>query len=70
MYVAMVLFKSNWMLAVVGIAGVGCVYGFTLQEEEALRERFGEPYRRYMQTVPRFNLVAGVIRAIDKKRFW
>jgi protein-S-isoprenylcysteine O-methyltransferase Ste14 len=67
MYPAMVLFKPNWILAVLGIAGAACVYLFTIQEEALLSEKFGEPYRRYMQAVPRFNLVAGSIRLLGKR---
>jgi protein-S-isoprenylcysteine O-methyltransferase Ste14 len=66
MYVAMVLFKPNWILAILGLAGAACVYRFTVQEEALLNEKFGEAYRRYMQAVPRFNLVAGAIRLILK----
>lgn len=62
MYMAMILFKPNWMLTVLGIAGAACVYGFTVQEEAFLTTKFGESYRRYMQSVPRFNLVTGAIR--------
>jgi protein-S-isoprenylcysteine O-methyltransferase Ste14 len=67
MYVAMVLFKPNWILAVPAIAGVACVYRFTVQEEGFLNEKFGQAYRHYMQAVPRFNLVAGAIRLLLKR---
>jgi protein-S-isoprenylcysteine O-methyltransferase Ste14 len=67
MYVAMVLFKPNWILAILGIAGAACVYRFTVQEEALLKEKFGESYRRYTQAVPRFNLVAGAIRQLLKR---
>jgi protein-S-isoprenylcysteine O-methyltransferase Ste14 len=68
MYVALFLFKPNWILAIFGIAGAACVYGFTVQEETLLKEKFGASYRRYMQAVPRFNLVAGAIRLLVKRR--
>jgi protein-S-isoprenylcysteine O-methyltransferase Ste14 len=67
MYVAMVLFKPNWILAIAGIAGAACVYRFTVQEEALLKEKFDEAYRHYMRAVPRFNLVAGVIRLLVKR---
>jgi protein-S-isoprenylcysteine O-methyltransferase Ste14 len=68
MYVAMILFKPNWILAVPGIAGAACVYRFTVQEEAFLKEKFGDSYRRYMQAVPRFSLVTGVVRLLLKHR--
>jgi protein-S-isoprenylcysteine O-methyltransferase Ste14 len=68
MYAVTFLFKPNWMLAALGLAGAACVYLFTLQEEVRLKEKFGLAYRRYMQAVPRFNLVAGAIRLLSKRR--
>jgi protein-S-isoprenylcysteine O-methyltransferase Ste14 len=68
MYLAVFLFDPNWVLALVGILGVACVYWFTRQEEQLLVEKFGESYRRYMQAVPRFNLPAGAIRLLLKRR--
>jgi protein-S-isoprenylcysteine O-methyltransferase Ste14 len=67
MYLAVLLFDPNWILAVVGILGKACVYWFTRQEEQLLVEKFGESYRRYMQAVPRFNLAAGAIRLLQKR---
>jgi protein-S-isoprenylcysteine O-methyltransferase Ste14 len=68
MYIAVLLFKTNWILAILGIAGAACVVLFTVQEEALLIDRFGECYKRYMQAVPRFNLLAGVIRLLVKHR--
>jgi protein-S-isoprenylcysteine O-methyltransferase Ste14 len=68
MYLAVFLFDPNWVLALVGILGIACVYWFTNQEEQLLIEKFGESYRRYMQRVPRFNLAAGTIRLLLKRR--
>jgi protein-S-isoprenylcysteine O-methyltransferase Ste14 len=68
MYLVILLFNPNWALAILGILGVACVYGFTRQEEQLLVAKFGESYRRYMQRVPRFNLPAGIIRLLLKRR--
>jgi protein-S-isoprenylcysteine O-methyltransferase Ste14 len=67
MYAAMVVFKPNWILAVLGIVGTACVCRFTVQEEALLQEKFGESYRRYTQAVPRFNLVVGAMRLLLKR---
>lgn len=66
MYVATFLFKPNCLLAIPGILGMVCVYLFTVREEAYLTEKFGESYRRYMQAVPRFNLLAGVMELVLK----
>jgi protein-S-isoprenylcysteine O-methyltransferase Ste14 len=68
MYVATFLFKPNWILAAVGIVGMGCVYRFTVQAEALLKEKFGEPYDRYMRSVPRYNLLTGAIRQLSRRR--
>jgi protein-S-isoprenylcysteine O-methyltransferase Ste14 len=62
MYLVVLLSNPNWVLAILGLLGVACVYWFTRQEEQLLVEKFGEPYERYMQAVPRFNLLIGIIR--------
>jgi len=68
MYLVVLLFNPNWILAIVSILGVACVYCFTQQEDQLLVAKFGEPYRHYMQSVPRFNLLAGIIRLRDRER--
>jgi len=67
MYLVVLLFNPNWILAGVGILGAACVYGLTRQEEQLLLEKFGESYRHYMQRVPRFNLPAGIIRLLGDR---
>lgn len=43
-------------------AGAVSVARWGIREERALRERFGATYDAYARRVPRFNLVAGLIR--------
>jgi protein-S-isoprenylcysteine O-methyltransferase Ste14 len=62
MYVAVFLFNPRWPVAALGLVGIVCVYIFTVQEERKLLERFGEPYAHYMQAVPRFNILLGILR--------
>jgi protein-S-isoprenylcysteine O-methyltransferase Ste14 len=67
MYIAMFLFRPNGTVAAAGLAGLGCVYGFTRREERRLLVKFGQAYGRYMQAVPRFNLVSGAIRLLAER---
>jgi protein-S-isoprenylcysteine O-methyltransferase Ste14 len=62
MYAVVPLFKPNALLAVLGMAGIVCVVWFTLQEEALLLDKFGDSYRSYMQTVPRYSFLAGSVR--------
>jgi protein-S-isoprenylcysteine O-methyltransferase Ste14 len=64
MYLVIFFFNPNWILAIVSILGAACVYSFSRQEDQRLVAKFGDPYRRYMQAVPRFNLLAGVLRRL------
>ncbi len=67
MYPAMMLFNSHWLIVVLGLLGMTCVYLFTRQEDDDLVAKFGEPYERYMTAVPRLNLIAGLIRLLGKR---
>lgn len=64
MHAVVPLFKPNALLAVLGMAGIACVVWFTLQEEAELLAKFGDSYRNYMQTVPRYELLAGAARQL------
>jgi protein-S-isoprenylcysteine O-methyltransferase Ste14 len=64
MFAVVVLFEPNWVLAILGLLGAACVVLFTRQEDARLVVKFGQPYRSYMQRVPRFNLAAGIIRRL------
>ena len=66
MYPAMVFFNPHLLIVVLGLLGMVCVYLFTRQEDEFLVEKFGKPYERYMQTVPKMNLIAGIIRRVQR----
>jgi protein-S-isoprenylcysteine O-methyltransferase Ste14 len=66
MYLVVLLFNPNWILAGIGILGAACVYVLTRQEEQLLTEKFSESYRHYMRGVRRFNLPAGIIRRLGE----
>jgi protein-S-isoprenylcysteine O-methyltransferase Ste14 len=60
-YVYMILWAQHWIVAILAIVGMVCVY-FTMKiEEERCIEKFGDVYRQYMRSVPRANLLAGLI---------
>ncbi|MCW4049887.1 MAG: isoprenylcysteine carboxylmethyltransferase family protein [Candidatus Bathyarchaeota archaeon] len=66
---ASILVSQHWLSAVVGI--LTAVWGYTgylPKEEKGLIIRFGDDYRRYMQRVPRLNLIVGLIRLLRERR--
>ena len=57
------IFLSQNGLVVVGTLGaVVCCYLLMLADEQQNVEAFGDDYTRYMQRVPRMNLVSGLLR--------
>ena len=63
----LMLVVQHWLIAVIGIAAMALVYvGIVPQAEKADIAKFGDDYRRYMQRVPRVNLVAGVTRLLRR----
>jgi protein-S-isoprenylcysteine O-methyltransferase Ste14 len=66
-YVALFLLAQHWLVAVVGLAGIACVYLISVQEERRMLDRFGGEYARYMRAVPRVNLLIGIVRLLRRR---
>jgi protein-S-isoprenylcysteine O-methyltransferase Ste14 len=54
-----VLLRSDWGLLMMVPAALAIHYGVVLREEAYLTRKFGEPFRAYMQAVPRWGLPFG-----------
>jgi protein-S-isoprenylcysteine O-methyltransferase Ste14 len=67
-YVALVLFAQQWLVGLVAVAGIAMVYLICVQEERRLLARFGEEYARYQRSVPRVNLVSGMVRLLRRRK--
>ena len=65
-YVALVLFAQHWLVLLIAVTGITCLYIICVQEERRLLERFGEEYVRYMRAVPRLNILTGVMRVVRR----
>jgi protein-S-isoprenylcysteine O-methyltransferase Ste14 len=68
MSLSLVLLSQHWLNAVLGATVMGLVYNDMCREEKSNLERFGDHYQRYMERVPRMNLVAGTIRLLKERR--
>jgi len=62
MFFSHILLGQNWIVAISTIVGIACCYLIILSEDQRNIEKFGDEYRLYMQSVPRMNLLLGVIR--------
>lgn len=74
-YLGYLLFMAAFSLlsqraVIVGLAVVAAalLYLSAVVEERACVARFGEDYEEFRRCVPRFNLVAGVLRKVRRRR--
>jgi protein-S-isoprenylcysteine O-methyltransferase Ste14 len=66
-YVALVLCAQHWLVAVVAAAGIASVYLICVQEDRRLLAKFGEEYARYQRSVPRVNLLLGIVQLLRRR---
>ena len=59
---ALLLIVQNWIVTVIGFVAMGLGYLIAFKADQDLIEKFGDDYGRYMQTVPRMNFIAGLLR--------
>jgi protein-S-isoprenylcysteine O-methyltransferase Ste14 len=55
------LIARHWTSLVLGIISMILVYADTFKADQYCIKKFGDPYRRYMERVPRVNFFAGII---------
>ena len=59
---ALILISQHWLVALIGVAAMVSVYLAMREEDGRLIEKFGDDYKRYMESVPRANFLVGFIR--------
>jgi protein-S-isoprenylcysteine O-methyltransferase Ste14 len=65
--VALILIVQDWVVAGVGALGAVGSYLIACGADRGCLTKFGEAYRRYMQQVPRTNLIVGLLRLARRK---
>jgi len=66
--IALVLMSQHWLSVFSGVVGSALFYKDVLREEQMSIEKFGDDYKRYMQKVPRMNLLLGILRLLRRRR--
>jgi len=66
--VALMLISQHWLSLILGLPLIVYLYLATKGEEKNNIEKFGDDYRKYMQRVPRINIVLGLVRLIHQRR--
>jgi protein-S-isoprenylcysteine O-methyltransferase Ste14 len=65
-FMTTLLWYPHWLFGVLGVVGTAVVYMGCREEDQRLIQQFGDDYIRYMQNVPRMNLLMGVLRLIRR----
>lgn len=67
LFLSWIFFVPHWIIVLISSVNIAIVYWFILQGERQNITKFGDTYRRYMETVPRINILAGLIRWMQSK---
>jgi protein-S-isoprenylcysteine O-methyltransferase Ste14 len=67
MFFSHIFFGQNLMVAISTTVAIVCCYLIILSEDESDIEKFGDGYKRYMEKVPRINVVLGIIRLLRNR---
>jgi len=67
MAIALFLIAQHWLIGILGIILIVIYYQNSFDEEQNAIDKFGEDYKTYMQKVPRFNFVVGIIKWLKNK---
>lgn len=67
MSLALTLIAQHWLVAALGLIAAVTYYLSTIQEEESCIKKFGDAYIRYMDSVPRMNFIAGIVRLVRRR---
>jgi len=65
---ASILISQHWLVAAAGVIMSALFYREAVNKEKGLIIKFGDDYKRYMQKVPRMNLLLGVIRLLQRRK--
>jgi protein-S-isoprenylcysteine O-methyltransferase Ste14 len=62
------LMSQHWLIFVLAIAAILLFIEHSRQEEKEMAQRFSDPYLTYCRKVPRFNIIGGIIRYLQRNK--
>ena len=66
-FITTLLWYPHWLFGLLGAAGTVILYLSAREEDQRLIQQFGDDYIRYMQRVPRMNILVGAIRQLQRR---
>jgi protein-S-isoprenylcysteine O-methyltransferase Ste14 len=66
-FITTLLWYPHWLFGLLGAVGTVIVYLSAREEDQRLVQQFGDNYMRYMQRVPRMNILVGVIWQLRRR---
>jgi len=66
-FVATIFLYPHWLFVIIGFSGIASVYLISREEDRLNIEKFGKNYKKYMEKVPRMNLLLGVMRLLRRR---
>ena len=67
LFLSWIFFLPHWVILLISCVNIVIVYWGILQGERQNIKKFGSAYRRYMEDVPRMNLLAGLLRSVQRR---
>jgi len=68
MAAAVMCITQHWSVVVAGVVAIAANHLTMRKADDDLIDKFGEPYREYMQQVPQWNLAIGIFRRLRSNR--
>ena len=68
MFLSHSFFNQHWIVAINTVVAIVCIYESIRMEDQSNVEKFGDDYKRYMEKVPRMNVVLGLIRLLRHRK--
>ena len=65
---SLVLMSQHWLSLITGLVGCALFSIDVQREEQNSIKKFGDDYKHYMQRVPRFNVLLGILRVLRRGR--
>lgn len=66
-FVTTLLWYPHWLFGLLGAIATAIVYMGCREEDQRLIQQFGDDYERYMQKVPRMNILVGIMRLVQRR---